>query len=70
MQNNKYNFITFQTEAYTSAAQLEVFPAPDSMLRVFMVYRPLDEPVETEEQELPTFERKGFAVVEWGGAEY
>lgn len=70
MQNNRYNFIAFQTEAYTDAAKLDISPAPDSMLRVFMVYRPLDEPVKAEEQELPTFERNGFTVVEWGGTEY
>lgn len=70
MQNNKYNFITFQTDVYTDAAELDIFPAPDSLLRVFMVYRPLDGFAEVEEQELSTFERNGFTVVEWGGTEF
>lgn len=69
MQNNKYNLITFQGKAYTDSAKLEVSPKPDSMLRVFMVYKPLNKPINIEEQKLNSFERKGFTVVEWGGCE-
>lgn len=69
METNAYNLITFQTDAYTDNAPLTVTPTPDSMLRVFMAWKPLDKPVDIEPQELPTFERYGFAVVEWGGAE-
>ena len=32
-----------------------------------MAYKPLKKPINIEEQELETFERKGFCVVEWGG---
>ena len=69
MQNNAYNLITFQQEAYTDTAELIITPAPDSMLRVFMVFTPLEEPIGIEEQVLQTFVRTGFAVIEWGGAE-
>ena len=34
-----------------------------------MAYVPLENAVEIEPQQLETFERKGFAVVEWGGVE-
>lgn len=67
MQNNKYNLITFQGKAYTDNAVLDITPQPDSVLRVFMAYKPLDEYREIEEQQLTPFERKGFTVVEWGG---
>lgn len=67
MQENPYNLITFQTSAYTEVAELEITPAPDSMLRVFMVFRALDEPMEIESPELAPFTREGFTVVEWGG---
>ena len=67
MQNNKYNFITFQGEAYTDTAELVITPAPNSVLRVFMAYMPLDEPIEIEEQTLSPFTRTGFTVIEWGG---
>jgi hypothetical protein len=69
MQDNPYNLITFQSGAYTDAAKLNITPAPDSLLRVFMVYRPLQKPVIIPKQSLPAFERKGFAAVEWGGTE-
>lgn len=69
MQDNEYNLIAFQGEEYTDNAELEITPAPDSVLRVFMTFRALDAPVEVEEQQLDTFERSGFTVIEWGGTE-
>ena len=69
MENNAYNLISFQGENYTDAARLEITPAPDSVLRVFMAWQALDAPIEIEPQTLPTFERIGFTVVEWGGSE-
>ena len=69
MQENPYNLIAFQGEDYTEHARLKVSPEPDSILRVFMAYKPLDKPVGVPEQKLEPFEREGFAVIEWGGAE-
>jgi CYTH domain-containing protein len=69
MQNNAYNFITFQGKEYTDTAALTVTPEPDSMLRVFMTFQGLDKPIEVPEQTLTPFTRQGFAVVEWGGCE-
>ena len=69
MQDNPYNLIAFQQEAYTESAKLTVSPQPDSVLRVFMAWKPLARPVDVPAQTLPGFERRGFALVEWGGAE-
>ncbi len=72
MQDNRYNLISFQGKEYTDSAVLNVEPTPDSMLRVFMVFKGLDEMVEVEEQELSRFERslgEGLTVIEWGGSE-
>ena len=69
MQNNPYNLIAFQTDAYTDNAKLEVTPAPDSVLRVFMTYKALEAPVEVEEPVIKPFVREGFCLVEWGGAQ-
>ena len=69
MEHNAYNLITFQGKAYTDSAKLSITPEPDSLCRVFMAYLPLDSAVEIEPQQLDTFERKGFTVVEWGGTE-
>ena len=69
MERNAYNLIAFQSEAYTDHARLTVTPEPDSLLRVFMAWKCLESPVDIPAQDLPAFERTGFAVVEWGGAE-
>jgi len=69
LKENKYNFIAFQDKAYTESARLDIKPNPDSLLRVFMAYKPLEKPVLIKEQKLKPFERKGFTVVEWGGGE-
>ncbi len=68
MKNNEYNLISFQDTVYTENAKLEITPTPDSVLRVFMAYKPLENPIEIEEQQLTSFEREGFTVVEWGGS--
>ena len=70
MQENPYNLIAFQTSVYTDAAQLHVTPTPDTVIRVFMAYKPLDKAVPTVDHQLPTAPaREGFTVVEWGGTE-
>jgi uncharacterized protein YraI len=69
LEANPYNLITFQTDAYESAARLAIAPQPDSVLRVFMAYAPLDAPVSLPPQQLTSWQRKGFAAVEWGGGE-
>ena len=68
MENNPYNLISFQSDVYTDSTKLTISPEPDSVLRVFMAWQPLEEKIEIEEQELQGFERTGFTVVEWGGA--
>ena len=69
MEGNPYNLISFQQETYTDTARLEITPEPDSLLRVFMAYQPLDRPAEIEPQVLEPFVRQGFTMVEWGGCE-
>lgn len=69
MQENEYNIISFQTDAYTESAKLDIKPEPDSLIRVFMAYKASDEYVEIKEQELVCPERNGFVAVEWGGTE-
>ena len=69
MQDNPYNLISFQSEAYTDAAKLDIDPTPDSVLRVFMAWKPLHRPQTIEPQTFASFERNGFTVVEWGGCE-
>lgn len=69
MRDNPYNVISFQGADYTDRAPLSVSPAPDTVLRVFMTYYPSETPVTIPAQTLTPTERKGFTLVEWGGAE-
>ena len=69
MEQNAWNLISFQGEAYTARARLEITPRPDTVLRVFMAWQALDAPVELPAQSLKKTERNGFTLVEWGGSE-
>jgi hypothetical protein len=69
MEKNRYNLISFQGAAYTDNAVLYITPEPDSLLRVYMAFKPLPYQIEIPPQELVPLERKGFTVVEWGGSE-
>jgi len=69
MEQNPYNIIAFQTDVYTDAAQLEMTPAPDTLIRVFMTWQSTENYVNLQPQELTAPERTGFTVIEWGGSE-
>lgn len=69
MEHNPYNLITFAGKDYTDRAKLTITPQPDSIQRVFMVFKPLDKPADVPEQKLTPFTRHGFTVIEWGGSE-
>jgi hypothetical protein len=58
IQKNKYNLIHFASEQYTDTAPLTTVPEYDSLLRVFMVIKPLEEPINIEPQDFNKFERK------------
>lgn len=70
MQDNKYNYIRFATmEEINEYMPLEISKKPDTLIRILMEFRPLEEYKELEEQKLiPATERTGFTVVEWGGS--
>lgn len=70
LQDNKYNYIRFATlDEINNNMPLELSVEPDTLIRILMQYKPLDEYIEVKEQELVTPERNGFTVVEWGGTE-
>jgi endoglucanase len=69
LEKNSFNLITFQTDCYTDDVKMDVSPKPDSVLRVFMAFKAVQGPVSVSRPEIKTFDRKGFTVVEWGGAE-
>ena len=69
MENNKYNLISFDTDEYCKNAELEIVPKPDSLIRVFMTWKGVDERVEINPHVITAPIRDGYTVVEWGGTE-
>lgn len=70
LQGNEYNYIRFaSTKEINNNMPLNVVPNPDTIIRVCMTYKGLQEPIEVKEQDLVTPVRNGFTVVEWGGTE-
>lgn len=69
MENNNYNFISFVNEEYAREIKLNVSPTPDTVIRVFMVFKNIDKEESVKESKLFPFKRTGFTVVEWGGME-
>lgn len=64
VKKSNYNLITFQNEIYDREIPLSIVTKTDSLIRLFMVYKPL------EEQEIVNGNRIGYTVAEWGGSEY
>ena len=70
LQANKYNYIRFATmDEINQNMPLEFSTNPDTLIRVLMTYKPLEHPIDVEEQQLSTPERIGFVAVEWGGTQ-
>ncbi|MBP5607549.1 MAG: hypothetical protein J6X66_04675 [Lachnospiraceae bacterium] len=77
MQGNAYNLISFKgldpDDEYNSDFALKVTDEEgneaESVLRIMMVWKALDENMEITPQEFEGFERNGLTVVEWGGME-
>ncbi len=67
LELNRHNFIHFSTDEWDAQVPLDIDPAPDSLVRVMMYWRPCAGNMKVEPQELVTPAREGFTVVEWGG---
>lgn len=71
LENNNYNFISFRSlEDINASMPLYISEEPDTLIRVMMDYKPLDNYIEVNEQQLTKVERKGFTIVEWGGTKH
>lgn len=67
LEKNNYNLIHFAQDEYSKRNRLHISPEPQSLLRLLMVYSPLQSPIDLAKQVFAPFERKGFTAVEWGG---
>lgn len=70
LEKNDLNFIHFRINSdYDIISTNNVFPKPDTSIRVFMEFYGLEKPIEISQQQLSKTERKGFTLVEWGGSD-
>ena len=71
MENNKKNLVYFElTNEREQYNRLNIEPKPDSLLRVNIHIKKVNEKVQIPKQKLTSFNRYGFTVVEWGGMTY
>lgn len=71
LENNNHSLVYFEfTDEKQENNKLIIEPTPDSLLRLTMHVKRVNKKVTIKEQELNTFERKGFVAVEWGGINY
>ena len=70
LNEHEYNYIRFaNADEINQVMPLDINPQPDTVIRVMMTYKGLDEPIDVAEQQLPkTPVRNGFTAVEWGGS--
>lgn len=70
LARNPYTVVQLvDEEVYGRYARLSVEPAPDTVIRPFMILRRSEAPVDVGAPPLPQRHREGFTVVEWGGAD-
>ncbi len=69
LERNAFNVISFPSEEYSHYARLQITPTPDTLIRVFMVFKPVAAPIDISPPTLKPITRHGFTVVEWGGTE-
>lgn len=68
MESNPYNAIHFAFDDYEAISQLEITPTPSCLIRIMMLFTPLEKPISLTPQIIKKApERKGFVAVEWGG---
>ena len=68
MEGNEWNLIRFETKTEQNENMpLIITPTPDTVIRVMMDWKAIDEPINISEQQLITPERSWFTVVEWWG---
>ena len=68
LEKNKNSLVYFElTEERENSNKLEIFPKPDSILRINMHIMKIYDKIDIEEEKLETFKRKGFTAIEWGG---
>lgn len=63
MEGSAFNRISFHRDTTGP----DITPAPDTAIRIFMLWQPLDAPVDILPQTLTPTQRTGSTIVQWGG---
>lgn len=68
MHGKPYVYVYFMPQPdYDKLIPLSVSPKPDTVIRVYMLFKQLNQPIKVEPEKFVTPVREGFTVVEWGG---
>jgi hypothetical protein len=69
LEQNAYNYLHFSIgEEYAkNIATLDLTIQPDAELHLHLFHAPVGPDFKVQSQKLPSFARKGFSLVEWGG---
>lgn len=71
LEKNGQSLVYFElTEERDTYNKLQISPNPDSLLRIAIHVKKVNDKVNIKEEKLPTFNRIGFTAVEWGGVIY
>ncbi|MBR5370054.1 MAG: hypothetical protein IK137_01985 [Bacilli bacterium] len=71
LEKNEKSLVYFElTEERESYNKLNINPKPDSLLRLVIHIKKVDQKINIPKQVLTKFQRKGFVAVEWGGTVY
>ncbi|MBL7897098.1 MAG: hypothetical protein JNJ99_01095 [Crocinitomicaceae bacterium] len=73
MVEKPYALLQFRTNEWygSEVASISISPQPESLIRLYMLYVPMETPEFNKTILVPTvtaFKRSGFTIVEWGGS--
>ena len=71
LEKNEKSLVYFElTDERESYSKINITPKPDSLLRLVIHIKKVNEKIDIKKQNLTKFQRKGFVAVEWGGVNY
>lgn len=69
LERNPHSMVQILDEkTYGDYARMTISPTPDTLIRLFMIFRATDATVTAGNPEIPVRTRSGYTVVEWGGS--
>jgi len=69
LERNPYSLVQFLSETeYAKYAEMKITPAPETVNRLFMIFQRVNAPLKVGSPTLAQRDRRGFTVIEWGGA--